>query len=83
MTDAELQDLVKAALFSVAPDLEGEVVRLDDALRGQFEIDSMDFLNFIIALHQRTGIDIPERDYASFETLSGAVAYLKSKGARW
>ena len=50
MTDAELMDLVKRTLFSVAPDLEGETVDPDRTFRDQFEIDSMDFLNFVIGL---------------------------------
>ena len=80
MTDAELADLVKSTLIKVAPDLEGEKFATDTNFREQFEVDSMDLLNFIIALHQATGIDIPERDYGKLETLSGCVAYLKAKG---
>jgi acyl carrier protein len=50
------------------------------AFRDQFEIDSMDFLNFIIALHEATGVDIPEVDYPLLETLGGCVAYIQEKG---
>jgi acyl carrier protein len=42
----------------------------------QLDIDSMDFLNLIVALHERTGIEIPERDYPKLSTLDAAVAYL-------
>ena len=42
----------------------------------QLDIDSMDFLNLIVAVHERTGIEIPERDYAKLSTLDDAVAYL-------
>ncbi|WP_045836977.1 acyl carrier protein [Hyphomicrobium sp. 99] len=80
MTDAELTDLVKSTLIKIAPDLENEKFAADTNFREQFEVDSMDLLNFIIALHQETGIDIPERDYSKLETLSGCVAYLKAKG---
>ena len=80
MTDPEMTELVKATLFGVAPDLEGETVKPDIPFRDQFEIDSMDFLNFIIALHKKTGIDIPEREYPKLDSLSGAVRYLKAKG---
>jgi acyl carrier protein len=79
MTDAELAELVKSTLVKVAPDLEGEQFAADEAFREQFEIDSMDLLNFVIALHKATGIDIPERDYPKLESLSGCVAYLKAK----
>jgi acyl carrier protein len=80
MTDAELAELVKSTLIKVAPDLEGEEFAADEAFREQFEVDSMDLLNFVIALHKTTGIDIPERDYPKLETLSGCIAYLKVKG---
>ena len=36
----------------------------------------MDFLNLIVTLHERTGIEIPERDYPKLSTLDAAVAYL-------
>lgn len=80
MTDQDLMDLVTGTLFSVAPDLEGEEVDPDQTLRAQFEIDSMDFLNFIIGLSKKTGIEIPEEDYPKLQTARGAVEYLKAHG---
>lgn len=79
MTDAELEKLVTDALFSVAPDLEGETIAPDKTFRQQFEIDSMDFLNFVVALHKSTGVEVPENDYPKMQTLAGAVAYLRER----
>jgi acyl carrier protein len=79
MTEPELAAVVKASLFSVAPDLEGEAIQPEVPFRDQFEIDSMDFLNFIIDLHNRTGVEISEPDYAELSSLAGAVRYLKSR----
>jgi len=79
MSDDELKELVTRALFEVAPDLEGEAIEPEESFRDQFEIDSMDLLNFIIRLHEATGVDIPEKDYSQLTTLSGCVSYL---GAR-
>jgi acyl carrier protein len=78
MTDAELMETVKEALFSVAPDLEGEPVDPDRTFQDQFEIDSMDFLNFVIALSRLTGIEVPEADYPKLQTPSDAVNYLRT-----
>lgn len=78
MTGNELEDLVKQTLYSVAPDIEGEEIAPDETFADQFEIDSMDFLNFIIGLHKATGVEIPEKDYPKLTTLSGSVAYLRS-----
>ncbi|NOV16998.1 acyl carrier protein [Ensifer adhaerens] len=77
MIDTELADLVKSCLYTVAPDIEGEPIDPEKSFRAQFEIDSMDFLNFVIGLHKATGVEILERDYPSLQTLSGAVAFLR------
>ena len=45
-------------------------------MRDELDLDSMDFLNFIAAVHERTQIDIPEADYPKLFTLDGAVSYL-------
>lgn len=79
MTDAELTDLVKKALYAVAPDIEDQPIDPEKSFRGQFEIDSMDFLNFVINLHKATGVDILERDYPNLQTLSGAIAFLHQR----
>jgi acyl carrier protein len=48
-------------------------------LRQRLDLDSMDHLNFVIGLHQATGVEIPERDYTKLVTLSGAVSYLAAR----
>lgn len=79
MTEEEIIDLVQRTLFSIAPEFEGEKIEPGIAFRDQFEIDSMDFLNFIIAMHEATGVDIPEADYPDLETLEGCVGYFQKK----
>jgi acyl carrier protein len=78
MTDKEITELVKRTLYSVAPDIEGEDIAPDETFADQFEIDSMDFLNFIIGLHKATSVEIPETDYPKLATLTGTIAYLRS-----
>lgn len=78
MTEQDLSELVKQTLYDVAPELEGEEVMPDETFADQFDIDSMDFLNFVIGLNKSTGVEIPETDYPEIATLSGCVAYLKS-----
>lgn len=79
MTEAELERCVLDALYSVAPDAEGE--RLDPTVefRNQLEIDSMDFLNFLVALKESVGIEVPEADYAKVSTLRDVVKYLAAR----
>jgi len=79
MTEDEIRAAVLAALTSVAPDLEGEEVDPSTPFRDQFDFDSMDLLNFAIALHQSLGVEIPEIDYPKVASLEGSLGYLSEK----
>jgi acyl carrier protein len=74
-----LRITVLAALATVAPEVDGSTLRDDAPVRAQVDIDSVDYLNFLIALHDATGVDIPETDYAQIVTLAGLVDYLLAR----
>jgi acyl carrier protein len=79
MTDADIRKLVQDELGNIAPEADLAAVDPGADLREVLDIDSMDFLTFITAVHHRTGIDVPERDYPKLVTLNGAVTYLKAR----
>jgi acyl carrier protein len=81
MTPADIKGIVMTALTGVAPEIDAARLQPDIGFRDQFDLDSMDFLNFIIALHDRLGVDIPEADYPRLSTLDGAVAYLSANAS--
>jgi acyl carrier protein len=68
--------MVAEILAGIAPEAELSAVAGDADLREALDLDSMDFLNFVAALHERTGRPIPEADYPKLFTLDGVVAYL-------
>lgn len=70
---------VLAELKRIAPELEESELRLDRPLREQVDLDSMDWLNFLVALHERFKVEIPESDYARLGTLEQTVAYLNDR----
>jgi acyl carrier protein len=72
----ELHDVVIRALTEVAPDIDPAGIDPEAELAEQLDIDSIDFLNVVVAVHEHTGIEIPERDYPKLATLDDAVAYL-------
>jgi acyl carrier protein len=77
--DRAVREAVLAALRRVAPEVEPSRLRGDLPLREELELDSMDFLSFVIGLHERLGIDVPESDYSQLGTLDGAVRYLAAR----
>ena len=79
MSDSEIQKIVQDELSNIAPEVDLAGVDPKADLREAVDIDSMDFLNFITAVHRRTGIDIPEADYPKLSTLAGIYAYLEAR----
>jgi len=79
MDEAHIRDGVIAAIQAIAPELEDDELRADQALRDQVDLDSMDWLNVIVGVHERFGVDIPEADYARLTTLDAIVAYVASR----
>jgi acyl carrier protein len=79
MTEAEIRQIVEQALNNVAPEVNLDEIDPAKDLRDQIDIDSVDFLNFIIRLHNGCGIEIPDADVAKLSTLDGCVAYLTDK----
>jgi acyl carrier protein len=75
-TGQDLRAIVISVLTDVAPDIDPAAVDPDADFVEQLDIDSMDFLNIIVAINERTGIEIPERDYPKLATLNDAVSYL-------
>ncbi len=79
MTEIDVRKVVQEELNNIAPEVDMASVDPAADLREALDIDSMDFLNFITAIHHRLNIDIPELDYPKLITLDGAVAYIKEK----
>ena len=79
MTEDEIKTLVLEELTTIAPELQGEQIDPDVNLRDQFELDSLDFLNFAFALGDKLRIDIPEIDYPKLANISGCLTYLAPK----
>ena len=79
MTPDDAKQTILKALLDIAPEADAASIAADIDLREQLDIDSMDFLNFVTAIHEATGIDIPEADYPKMFTLEGGVAYLMER----
>jgi acyl carrier protein len=78
MTDDELKQTVFEALKRIAPETEPAEVNGSLDLREQLDLDSMDFLNFVVELHERLHVDIPESDYGRLYTLDGCLRELRA-----
>jgi acyl carrier protein len=76
MTRDEALEIMRDVLHHVAPEADLAEVGVAQSMAEALDLDSMDFLNFMIGLHERTGIEIPEVDYPQLATVEKCVAYL-------
>lgn len=79
MNETEIRTIALTTLKSIAPEVEVDELRGDRPLRSQVDLDSMDWLNFLLGLHEKLKVDIPEVDYARLITLDDVVTYLQKK----
>jgi acyl carrier protein len=79
MNPAEVRAVIRDELARIAPEIDFEALDPAVDLREQADLDSMDYLNFLTALHQRLGIEIPDADAQKLATLDGALAYIARK----
>lgn len=79
MNDVELRKLVLNTLLSIAPETDTAQLAPNQPLRNQVDLDSFDWLNFLLALHQQLHVDIPEADYRRLVSVDTIVVYLQTK----
>lgn len=81
MDPHQLRREVLAALKGIAPEVDADQLRGDRPLREEVDLDSMDWLRFLAALHRRLGVNIPEADYQRLDSLDALLAYLARRQA--
>ncbi len=78
----EIKELIINELKNIAPEMNFNELQPDEILREELDIDSMDWLNFLVAIHEKTGVDIPESDYEGLDTLEHISDYVYNASLR-
>ena len=76
MNHDEARDVIAKGLRGIAPEADLSEVDGSKPLQDELDLDSMDFLNLMVAIHEQTGVEVPERDYPKVAHLDGLIAYL-------
>ena len=79
MTRDEVILAIKDIIETIAPDEELDGLNADERLRDQIELDSMDFLDIVMELRKRYGVQVPEEDYKELASLNSCADYLGPK----
>jgi len=79
VTEEQIKKKVLQCLSRIAPEADLAALEPDVSFRDQIDLDSMDFLNFVIGVSEAMGFDIPEADYPRLSSLDACIAYLKCR----
>jgi len=78
-TPDEVKKIVLSIIAEIAPDEDLSNVKPEVRLRDQLELDSMDFLDIVMELRKKYGIEVPEADYGKLASLDSCAEYLLPK----
>lgn len=80
-TRDEIRQAVIDSVRIFAPEADFEALDPHRPFREELDIDSFDFLNLVVALHEKLGVDIPETDYGKVQTFESLLDYLAARRA--
>ena len=78
----DIRNEILSVLTTIATEVDADDIEDDVLLRDQVDLDSMDWLNFLIGIHKRLKVDIPESDYQSLRTLADLISYIERRAAQ-
>ena len=81
MTKEDCKKLVIDIISDIAPDEDLSAIKPEIRLRDQLQLDSMDFLDIVMELRKRHGIEVPEAEYMKLASLDSSAEYLMPKFA--
>ncbi len=79
MNKDELKKIIIEEILNIAPDIDESEITLDGNIQTSLEIDSYDFLNILVALNERIGIEVPESDYTEVNSVENMIEYFNKR----
>ena len=76
MTREDIGQAIVAIIRDIVPDEDCSGLDPEKNLRDQLDLDSMDFLDIVMELRKKYGVEVPEADYPKLATLSSCIEYL-------
>jgi acyl carrier protein len=78
LTEIQIKEIVFKLLKRIAPEADFSTLAPTEDIRAALDIDSFDFLQFLIGLNEEVGVEVPEADYGKLVSLQDLVGYLSA-----
>ncbi|GIK43549.1 MAG: hypothetical protein BroJett011_73820 [Chloroflexota bacterium] len=79
LTEAQIKETIIKLLKRIAPEADFSTLAPTEDIRAALDIDSFDFLQFLIGLNEEVGVEVPEADYGKLVSLQDLVSYLSAR----
>ena len=79
MKDDQARELFASMIHEIAPEIDLSSMDGDANLQEELDIDSVDFLNLVQMIHDITGLNVPETDYAKMSSINACITYLAAR----
>lgn len=79
MNEDEIRAVLLRILQEMVPEEDVAKLKPNVRIRDQIDLDSMDFVNFLVAVDEQLGVETPEKDYPKLATLDRCIAYFRSR----
>jgi acyl carrier protein len=79
LSESAIRERLFGTLRRIAPEADPAAIDPAADLRQQLDVDSMDFLNFLVGIHESLGVDVPESDAAKLRSIDAIVAYVSAR----
>lgn len=79
IAETQLKETIFNLLKRIAPEFDFDELGPDEDIRETLDIDSFDFLQFLIGLNENLGVEVPEADYGRLSTLADLMSYLSMR----
>ncbi len=79
MTREQIGQAITDIIRDIVPDQDCSGLDPARNLRDQLDLDSMDFLDIVMELRKKYGVEVPEADYPKLATLDSCIEYLFPK----
>ncbi len=76
LNNEQVLQVLQKSFRQIAPEINFAEIDLNTALRDQVEIDSYDFYNLIVKVHEQTDVNVPDIELRKLNNLNELVKYI-------
>ena len=79
LSTTRIKQILQDLLLDIAPEIDFDDLEPNEDVRAAYDIDSFDFLNFLVAVEENLGVTTPESDYGKLVSFDDITNYIVAR----